>query len=128
MLAAPAIGHNAIGAEVGAALNDGHEASWAAVERNFLDAVGQAVLPGPGLKLVEVAGLEEEVHLGETLVKLAGVAIHQAASDGQQGFRPLCLKLFERGELAHYPILGALAYYTTVEQDDIGLCRDICPP
>jgi len=37
----------------------------------------------PGLKLIKIARLEEEVHVGETLVKLNCVVINQAASDGQ---------------------------------------------
>ena len=126
MLWSSAIGHDAIGAEVSTALDDGYKASWSVWKSNVFNAISQAMFLGPGLKLIKIAGLEEEVHLRKTLAKLGCVAIHQASGDSQQGFGFFYLELFERVELAHYPILGALTYNAGIEQNNIGFCSNIC--
>ena len=140
-LPAPDIGHDAIGAEVVAAIHDGHPG---------LDAVladgGDTLGDGPGLvghredasplgeqgvdhlrELPQGVGAEDQVHVAIGLADLLGhmLLLHHAAAQTDELLRVAALGVDQSPHVAQHPLLGVLPDGAGVDDDDAGLLRVI---
>ena len=124
-LAAAAVGDDAEGAELVAAVDDGHVGGgprWLGEGAGPELAAQVFVRQDGGQHVGEGLGAGEDIDEGEALLELLAAQAHHAAHDGDlQLAVALGLEPPQRAQLAHGPLLGLLADAAGVEHDQVGL-------
>src|SRR3990170_3855266 len=124
-LAATPVGDDAVGAELVAAMDDGHVGGRAVGrDEGGRPELAAQVLEADGLHdRLELLRAGEDVDEGVAALELVGLQADHAAHDGDSELLALAAQLLQRAQLADRPLLGVVADRAGVEDDQVGLLR-----